>query len=74
MTPRPPTFRQQQNTVLSLVLLFVITLLCAQLWLLVETLDTVFHTTTASSLPAVIVSAMCAMTSWWLWRLLQRRS
>lgn len=73
MTPIPPTLRQQQNTVLSLVALFVLMFLCLQLWLLVETLDTAFHSTTASALPAVIVSTVCALASWWLWRLLQRR-
>ena len=74
MTPIPPTLRQQQNTVLSLVALFVMAFLCLQLWLLVETLETSFHSTTASALPAVIVSTLCALASWWLWRLLQRRS
>jgi hypothetical protein len=39
----------------------------------VETLETAFHSTTTSALPAVIVSAVCALASWWLWRLLQRR-
>jgi apolipoprotein N-acyltransferase len=73
MTLIPPTLRQQQNTVLSLVALFVLMFMCLQLWLLVETLDTVFHSTPASALPAVIVSALCALASWWLWRLLQRR-
>ena len=74
MTTLPPTLRQQQNTALSLVTIFVLTLLCLQLWLLVETLETALHSSTASPLPAVIVSAICALTSWWLWRLLQRRS
>lgn len=74
MTTLPSTLRQQQNTVLSLVTLFVMTLLCLQLWLLVETLDTAFHSSAASPLPAIIVSTICALTSWWLWRLLQRRS
>jgi apolipoprotein N-acyltransferase len=73
MTPIPPTLRQQQNTVLSLVTLFVMAFLCLQLWLLVETLEMAFHSTTASALPAVLVSAVCALASWWLWRLLQRR-
>jgi hypothetical protein len=73
MTTFSPTLRQQQNTVLSLVTIFVMTLLCLQLWLLVETLETAFHSSAASPLPAVIVSATCALTSWWLWRLLQRR-
>jgi apolipoprotein N-acyltransferase len=74
MTTIPPTLRQQQNTVLSLVALFVMAFLCLQLWLLVETLETAFHSTTPSALPAVIVSAICALASWWLWRLLQHRS
>jgi protein-S-isoprenylcysteine O-methyltransferase Ste14 len=74
MTPLPATLRQQQNTVLSLVTLFVLALLCLQLWLLVETLETAFPPATASSLPGVIVSAVCALVGWWLWRLLQRRS
>lgn len=69
----PPTLRHQQNTVLSLVALFVLMFLCLQLWLLVETLDTAFHSTSASALPAIIVSTVCALASWWLWRLLQRR-
>jgi uncharacterized membrane protein YbhN (UPF0104 family) len=73
MTTLPPTLRQQQNTVLSLVALFVMALLCLQLWLLVDTLETALHSATTSSLPAVIVSALCALTSWWLWRLLRRR-
>ena len=73
MTPSPPTLRQQQNTVLSLVALFVLMFLCLQLWLLVETLDTAFHSTAESALPAIIVSTVCALASWWLWRLLQRR-
>lgn len=73
MTPIPPTLRQQQNTVLSLVALFVLMFLCLQLWLLVETLDTAFHSTSASALPAIVVSAVCTLASWWLWRLLQRR-
>ena len=73
MTTIPPTFRQQQSTVLSLVVLFVMAFMCLQLWLLVETLETAFHPTTASALPAVIVSVVCALASWWLWRLLQYR-
>jgi uncharacterized membrane protein len=74
MTTIPPTFRQQQNTVLSLVTLFVAAFMCLQLWLLVETLETAFRSTTASVIPAVLVSAVCALASWSLWRLLQRRS
>jgi apolipoprotein N-acyltransferase len=74
MTPIPPTLRQQQNTVLSLVAFFATALMCLQLWLLVETLETAFHATAASALPAVSVSAVCALVSWCLWRLLQRRS
>jgi hypothetical protein len=73
MTPIPHTLRQQQNTVLSLVALFVLMFMCLQLWLLVETLDTAFRSTSASALPAVIVSAVCTLASSWLWRLLQRR-
>lgn len=73
MNTIPATLRQQQNTVLSLVALFVLAFVCLQLWLLVETLETAFHSTTASALPAVMVSAVCALASWGLWRLLQRR-
>ena len=73
MSTIPATLRQQQNTVLSLVALFVMAFMCLQLWLLVETLETAFHSTTASALPAVIVSAVCALASWGLWRLLRRR-
>ncbi|MBI3249518.1 MAG: hypothetical protein HYZ50_23700 [Deltaproteobacteria bacterium] len=73
MSTIPATLRQQQNTVLSLVALFILAFVCLQLWLLVETLETAFHSTTASALPAVMVSAVCALASWWLWRLLQRR-
>ena len=69
----PPTLRQQQSTVLSLVALFVMAFMCLQLWLLVETLETAFRPTAASALPAIIVSSVCALASWWLWRLLQRR-
>lgn len=73
MTTIPATFRQQQSTVLSLVAILVMAFVCLQLWLLVETIDTAFHPLTASALPAVIVSAVCALASWWLWRLLLRR-
>ena len=73
MTTIPPTLRQQQSTVLSLVAIFVVAFMCLQLWLLVETLETAFHPTTASALPAVIVSTVCALASWGLWRLLQCR-
>ena len=73
MTPIPPTLRQQQNTVFSLVVFFVTALMCLQLWLLVETLETAFHPTAAPALPAASVSAVCALAGWCLWRLLQRR-
>jgi apolipoprotein N-acyltransferase len=73
MSTIPATLRQQQSAVLSLVAIFVMAFMCLQLWLLVETLETAFHPTTSSTLPAVIVSAVCAMASWWLWRLLRRR-
>ena len=73
MTTIPATLRQQQSTVLSLVAIFVMAFVCLQLWLLVETLETAFHPATTSSLPAVMVSAVCALASWWLWRLLRRR-
>jgi predicted permease len=73
MTTIPATLRQQQSTVLSLIAIFVMAFVCLQLWLLVETIDTAFRSETMSSLPAVIVSAVCALASWWLWRLLQRR-
>lgn len=73
MSTIPATLRQQQNTVLSLVTLFILAFVCLQLWLLVETLETALHSTTASVLPAVFVSSVCAVASWWLWRLLPRR-
>jgi hypothetical protein len=73
MSTIPATLRQQQSTVLSLVALLVMAFVCLQLWLLVATLETAFHQEPASAVPAVIVSAVCTLTSWWLWRLLQRR-
>jgi apolipoprotein N-acyltransferase len=72
MTTVPPTLRQQQSTVLSLVAIFIMAFVCLQLWLLVETIGAALQPQTASVLPEAVVSLFCTLASWALWRLLQR--
>mgnify|MGYP001298850602 CR=1 FL=1 len=73
MNALPTTAHQQRNTVLSLVVLAMIVFLCLQIWLLIEVIQTSLGAEGGFSLLATLVSTLCAVGNWQLWRLLHRR-
>jgi hypothetical protein len=58
----------QRDTVLSLVMAFVIVLLLVQLWLLVEAVEGHVGETGTIILPAAVASGFCCLAASWLWR------
>jgi hypothetical protein len=69
----PATLRQQRNTVLSLVMAFVIVLLLVQLWLLVGALEGSLGGEGAIIFPATLASGLCFLGAWQLLRMLRRK-
>ena len=67
--PQPRTHNStQRDTVLSLVMAFVIVLLLVQLWLLVEAVEGHMSETGTIILPAAVASGFCCLAASWLWR------
>lgn len=58
----------QRDTVLSLVMAFVIVLLLVQLWLLVEAVEGQMGQSGTIILPAAVASGFCCLAASWLWR------
>lgn len=58
----------QRDTVLSLVMAFVIVLLLVQLWLLVEAIEGQMSQRGTIILPATVASGFCCVAASWLWR------
>ena len=69
----PTLLRQQRNTVLALVMAFVIVLLLIQLWLLVQAIEGAAKGERALVFPVTLVSGLCFLGAWRLWHLLQNR-
>jgi hypothetical protein len=73
MPHNPQSANRQRDTTLSLVMAFVIVLLLVQLWLLVETVESVLGGVDAIILPATVASGFCFLAAWGLWRTLRPR-
>lgn len=71
--PQSTIHHRQRDTVLSLVTAFVIVLLLVQLWLLVGAVEGALGGESGITLPATLVSGLCFLGAWWLWRTLQWR-
>jgi len=67
----PATWRQQRNTILSLVMAFVVVLLLVQLWLLVEAVEGDRSGGDSITVPATLISGLCFLGAGWLWRMLR---
>jgi hypothetical protein len=70
----PALLRQQRNTVLALVMAFVIVLLLVQLWLLVQAIEGASKGERAIVFPVTLVSSLCFVGAWRLWRTLQMKA
>ncbi len=66
------TLRQQRNSILALVMAFVVVLLLIQLWLLVETLEGHLSGVGTIAGPATLASGLCFLAACWLWRTMRR--
>ena len=73
MNTIPMTAHQQRSNVLSLVGLSMIVLLCLQIWLLIEVIQTSLGGEGHFSLLATVLSVLCTAGNWQLWSLLDRR-
>jgi len=71
--PGPPIRNAQRDTILALVMAFVIVLLLVQLWLLVEAVEGYMGGAGVTILPATLASGLCCVGVWRLWSLLQQR-
>jgi hypothetical protein len=58
-------------TALSLVTAFVIVFLNVQLWLLTQAVEGALRGESALVFPATLVSGLCFLGAWRLWRMLQ---
>ena len=61
---------RQRNTVLSVVMTFVIFLLIAQLWLLTQSVDGALAGESAMTVVAAFASGLCFLGVWRLWQAL----
>lgn len=73
MNSIPTTVYQQRNNVFSLVALAMMVLLCLQIWLLIEVIQTSLGGEGSFSLLATGLSVLCVAGNWQLWGLLHRR-
>ena len=60
--------RQQQKTILSIVMAFLAVILLGQLWLMVGVLEAQMAEDGYVGLPAALASGLCFLTSIWLLR------
>jgi hypothetical protein len=71
--PQPLIPNPQRNTVLALVMAFVVALLLIQLWLLVGAVEGVLRAEGTIAFPATLVSGLCFLGVWQLGRRLWHR-
>jgi len=60
-----------RTTALSLVTAFAIVFLNAQLWLLMQAVEGALRGESTIVFPATLVSGLCFLGAWRLWRMLQ---
>ncbi len=68
---QPAVRNPHRITALSLVTAFVIVFLNVQLWLLTQAVEGALRGESAIVLPATLVSGLCFLGAWRLWRMVQ---